>query len=306
MPNRPRLVLAVLLTLGILLPAHRSAAAETAEIRIAQQFGISYLPLTIMEKKGLLEAEGKKLGLDPKTEWVQFTGGAPMNDALISGSVDIVSGGVGPLLIIWGKTRTNLGVKGIAALNSMPLYLNTTNPTVKSVVDFTAKDKIALPAVKVSIQAVTLQMAAEKKYGEESGITVIATNGKPDAVVRMGRGEASGDEPTMVLVAAVPLSLHPAATRVANIGFGSGITSHTLLSSTRLQRLDTIEIEPVMVEAARRGFGARIHNVFEDPRSHVAYEDAKTFFAASHEPYDLIVSEPSNPWVSGVASLFSD
>ena len=61
-----------------------------------------------------------------------------------------------------------------------------------------------------------------------------------------------------------------------------------------------------MVEAARKGFGPRISNVFEDPRSHIVYEDAKTFFASAREPYDLIVSEPSNPWVSGVATLFSD
>ncbi len=141
---------------------------------------------------------------------------------------------------------------------------------------------------------------------EHAGRVTIATNGKPDAGVQMGPGEAGEDEPTMVLAAAIPLSLHPDATRVANIGFGSGITSHALLASPRLQHLDTIEIEPAMVEAARLGFGPRIHNVFEDPRSHIVYEDAKTFFAASHEPYDLIVSEPSNPWVSGVASLFSD
>jgi predicted membrane-bound spermidine synthase len=141
---------------------------------------------------------------------------------------------------------------------------------------------------------------------EHAGNITISTNGKPDAGLQMGPGGASVDEPTMVLAAAVPLSLHPAARRVANIGFGSGLTTHTLLASPQIQHLDTIEIEPAMVEAARRGFGARIHNVFEDPRSHVVYEDAKTFFAASHEPYDLIVSEPSNPWVSGVASLFSE
>ena len=141
---------------------------------------------------------------------------------------------------------------------------------------------------------------------EMFGTVVIATNGKPDAGVQMGSGALSPDEPTMVLAAAIPLSLHPAAARVANIGFGSGLTTHTLLASPRLQRLDSIEIEPMIVEAARQGFGARIHEVFEDPRSHIVYEDAKTFFASSREPYDLIVSEPSNPWVSGVATLFSD
>jgi spermidine synthase len=141
---------------------------------------------------------------------------------------------------------------------------------------------------------------------EERGVVSIATNGKPDAAIQMGQGQYGPDEPTMVLLAAIPLSLYPNAVRVANIGFGSGLTSHTLLASSRLERLDSIEIEPMMVEAARQGFGARIHDVFEDPRSHIVYEDAKTFFAATREPYDVILSEPSNPWVSGVATLFSD
>jgi hypothetical protein len=141
---------------------------------------------------------------------------------------------------------------------------------------------------------------------EHYGVVSIETNGKPDAGIRMGAGPPAPDESTMVLAGAIPLSLHPGAARVANIGFGSGLTSHTLLASPRLRQLDTVEIEPLIVEAARRGYRARNHNVFEDPRSHIIYEDAKTFFATSREPYDLIVSEPSNPWVSGVASLFSD
>jgi predicted membrane-bound spermidine synthase len=138
------------------------------------------------------------------------------------------------------------------------------------------------------------------------GMVTIATNGKPDAGIQMGPGEASVDESTMVLAAAIPLSMHPHPTRVANIGFGSGLTTHALLTTGLVKRLDSIEIEPLMVEAARKGFGPRINNVFEDSRSHIVYEDAKTFFASAREPYDLIISEPSNPWVSGVATLFSD
>jgi len=135
---------------------------------------------------------------------------------------------------------------------------------------------------------------------------IIATNGKPDAGLQMGPGKPTIDEYTMILAAAIPLSMHPNPKRVANIGFGSGLTAHTLLNTGMVERLDTIEIEPFMVEAARQGFGPRISNVFDDPRSHIVYEDAKTFFASAREPYDLIVSEPSNPWVSGVATLFSD
>jgi predicted membrane-bound spermidine synthase len=141
---------------------------------------------------------------------------------------------------------------------------------------------------------------------EQNGRMTIATNGKPDAGIQMGPGAASPDEVTAVLAAAIPLSMHPHPTRVANIGFGSGLTTHTLLTTGLVERLDSIEIEPFMVQAARKGFGPRINNVFVDPRSHIIYEDARTFFASSHEPYDLIVSEPSNPWVSGVATLFSD
>jgi NitT/TauT family transport system substrate-binding protein len=143
-----------------------TAGAATAQtVRIAKQFGVSYLPLTIMEQKKLLEQHGKRLGLDLKTEWVQFASGPAMNEAIISGNLDLASGGVGPLLTIWGRTRGHLGVKGVAAINSMPLYLNTINPNVKTIKDFTENDRIALPAVKVSIQAVTLQMAAEKVFG---------------------------------------------------------------------------------------------------------------------------------------------
>jgi ABC-type nitrate/sulfonate/bicarbonate transport system substrate-binding protein len=157
-------LLAVTLASGILALAAPPAEAQTT-VRIAKQFGISYLPLTIMEQKRLLEEYGRRAGLDLKTEWVQFVSGAPMNEAIISGNLDFASGGVGPLLTIWGRTRGNIGVKGVAAINSMPLYLNTINPQVRSIKDFSDKDRIALPAVKVSIQAITLQMAAEKVFG---------------------------------------------------------------------------------------------------------------------------------------------
>jgi hypothetical protein len=144
------------------------ASAQTRTVRLAKQFGIGYLPLTIMEERKLLEAQGTRLGLDLRTEWVQFTGGTPMNEALVSGNLDFASGGVGPLLTIWARTQTNLGVKGVAALNSMPLFLNSINPSVKTIADFTEKDRIALPAVRTSIQAVTLQMAAERRSARAS------------------------------------------------------------------------------------------------------------------------------------------
>ncbi|MGH8677797.1 MAG: spermidine synthase, partial [Burkholderiales bacterium] len=134
----------------------------------------------------------------------------------------------------------------------------------------------------------------------------IRTNGKSDAALNLdARGVHAPDETTMVLAAALPLALHPQARTAANIGLGSGLTSHVLLASDTLQGLDTIEIESMIVEAAR-GFSPRNDNVYRDPRSRIYIEDAKTFFSTHNKRYDIIVSEPSNPWVSGVASLFTD
>jgi NitT/TauT family transport system substrate-binding protein len=156
--------LALTVFLAALLPL--CARAEMSEIKVAQQYGISYLPLMIMEEQKLIEKYAKANGVDVSVGWAKFAGGNVMNDALLSDSLQFASGGVGPFVTLWAKTRGNLDVKAVAAINSMPLYLNTRNPAVKSIKDFTDKDKIALPAVKVSIQAVTLQMAAEKAFGE--------------------------------------------------------------------------------------------------------------------------------------------
>jgi NitT/TauT family transport system substrate-binding protein len=151
------------LTLVIVAPAAR---AEMAEIKVAQQYGIGYLTLMLMEEQKLIEKYAKQAGVDVKVEWAKFAGGNVMNDALLSGGLQFASGGVGPFVTLWSRTKGNLDVKAVGAMNSMPLYLNTRNPAVKSLKDFTDKDRIALPAVKVSIQAVTLQMAAEKVFGE--------------------------------------------------------------------------------------------------------------------------------------------
>lgn len=133
----------------------------------------------------------------------------------------------------------------------------------------------------------------------------IVTNGKVDASIRMAAdGLPAPDEITMVLAAVAPLLHHPAPRTAAVIGFGSGLTTHTLLGDPRLERVDTIEIEPAMIDGARL-FGNYVERAYKDPRSHLHIEDARTYFAANRARYDLIVSEPSNPWVSGVASLFS-
>lgn len=131
----------------------------------------------------------------------------------------------------------------------------------------------------------------------------IRTNGKSDGGVNM-RGGKLVDETTMTLTGALPLAIHPQARRVAVIGLGTGVTTHTLLGHFGLETVDTIEIEAAMAEAAR-GFAPRNTAAFADPRSRIYIDDAKTFFSTHNRRYDIIVSEPSNPWVSGVSSLFS-
>lgn len=179
---------------SLALPAH----AEVSELRIAEQYGISYLPMLIMEDQHLIEKHAKAAGIsDLKVTWAKFAGGNVMNDALLSGSLHFAAGGVAPLVTLWAKTKTNYQVKAVSALNSMPLYLNTNNPKVKTIKDFTDKDKIALPAVKVSIQAVTLQMAAEKAFGEGNEhkldrLTVSMSHPDGEAALLSGSSEITG------------------------------------------------------------------------------------------------------------------
>jgi len=138
-----------------------------------------------------------------------------------------------------------------------------------------------------------------------NGARAISTNGKIDASVQMDPDQArTSDEVTMAMAASLPLASRNDFARVAVIGFGSGLTTHTLLGSATVGHVDTIEIEAEMVMAAR-AFGRFNERAYQDPRSTIVINDARTFFASGNKQYDLIVSEPSNPWVSGVASLFT-
>lgn len=140
---------------------------------------------------------------------------------------------------------------------------------------------------------------------EGSEMRMIATNGKVDAgLVYNSDSSATSDEATMMLLAAIPLSMRDNHERVGVIGFGSGMTTHTLLGHAGVGSVDTVEIEPAMVEGARH-LGKRVDRAFSDPRSHVVIDDAKAYFASVPKKYDLIISEPSNPWMGGTASLFS-
>lgn len=140
-------------------------------------------------------------------------------------------------------------------------------------------------------------------YETNNGNVVLSTNGKPDASINLYR-KVSGDLTTQVLLAALPFSLYPKPENAAIIGLGSGKTAHVALMNYHIRQLDVIEIEPAVVDASVF-FKEQVQNIFNDPRYKLHIADARTFFATTGKKYDLIISEPSNPWISGVAGMFS-
>lgn len=165
------------------------ALAEVDEVRIAKGFGIGYLPLIVMEDEQLYEKHAKAAGLTSKTKWMVVDGGTTQAQLLIGGNLEVSSGGLGPLITIWARTKGNIDVKGIGSLNAMPQFLNTTRPDVKSIKDFTAKDKIALPVIRSSIQAVILQMQAEKELGKADAMDKLTVSmAHPDGLAALLSG----------------------------------------------------------------------------------------------------------------------
>jgi NitT/TauT family transport system substrate-binding protein len=171
------------------------ALAETDTIKIPRGAGgVGFLPLLVMEQKGLIERHAREVGLaDLKVEWIKLGGPALVNDLLLSGSADIVGAGPPAFLTLWDRTRGNAGVKGVAAMTSIPMYLNTRSPHLNSIRDLTPADKIAITAVKVSIPAIIMQMAAIKDFGAADyahydKFTVGLTH--PDALIALMSGRA--------------------------------------------------------------------------------------------------------------------
>jgi NitT/TauT family transport system substrate-binding protein len=160
------IALFVALFLALPIATATSVRAEVSEITVAQQFGVSFLPLMVMEKQGLIEKHAEQAGLSGlKVSWVKVAGPSVMNDGLISGALHFASQGAPSLITLWDKTHGQ--IKAVSAITTYPLYLVTRNPDVKKITDFTTKDKIAVPSVKISTQAIMLQMAAAKAYGEK-------------------------------------------------------------------------------------------------------------------------------------------
>lgn len=171
----------------VLATTTRAFAQEKSELVVSRQPGILYMPLHVIEKYKLIEKHAAKAGVsNPSVKWVNFANGGAQQDALVAGGVDVVNTGSGQLLLLWDRTRG--GVKGICATTAAHLTLISRDPRIKTLSDFREGDKIAVPTVKTSTQAMLLQMAAARmfgpdKYGQFDALTTQL--GHPDAYVAM-------------------------------------------------------------------------------------------------------------------------
>ena len=169
----------------------RGASREANQVRFARQLGLGYLQFYVMQDRQMLEKQAERAGLGKVT--ATYAGmGTPtaITDALLSGNVDVVGIGLPSFLTMWDKTRGNMNVRGIVAMNRQPAYLNTRNPNIKSIRDFTDNDRIALPAPKVSVQAIMLQMIAEKTLGKFDALDHLTVGmSHPDGTAAMLSGK---------------------------------------------------------------------------------------------------------------------
>jgi len=178
---------------------HSAFAAEASHVRFARQLGLGYLQFYVLQEKGFVEKRAHDMGLGKvTTEWAGLGTPTALTDALLTGSVDMVGVGLPSFLTMWDKTRGNLNVKAMAALNRQPAYLNTRNPAIKTISDFTDSDRIALPAPKVSVQAIMLQMMAEKTFGR----------GKHDVLDKLTVGMSHPDGTAALLSGKLEVTAH--------------------------------------------------------------------------------------------------
>jgi NitT/TauT family transport system substrate-binding protein len=183
---------------GIAMIAFGTSLAFAQEIKVTRQYGLPYLPLMVMEHEQLLEKHLKAKGAgDIKVTWATMSTTTATVDGLLSGSVDFASSGITGLLAMWDKTQGSRNeIKAISGISSFPYPLVTRNPTVKTLKDFTDKDRIAVPAVKISVQAIVLQMAAAHAFGpdERNALDALTVSmGHPTAAVAVISGKSEVD-----------------------------------------------------------------------------------------------------------------
>ncbi len=268
------------------------ARADISEIKITKQPGILYAQMLIMEERKLLEKHASIQGAGPlRIEWVTFSSGGAATDALLSGSVDIVSSGVSNMLLLWGKT--NGQVKAIVGVGGLPMKLLTRNPDITSIRDFGPTDRIAVPTIKVSMQATVLGIALEKEYGSTDASQKLVTN-----QVQLGHPEATAALLSMQHEVNTHFSLspfqeialkNPAIRSVLNSNDVLGGPAHITCSFTTQKFRDA---NPKIMKAFIAAFDEASELIAKDPKAAAASYLAIAKDKATVEELAALLSQP--------------
>jgi len=254
---------AIAAVVGMALPA---VAQEKTSISITRQPGILYLASHVMETQKLIEKEADALGVKGVTvEWRTFSGGGAQTDALLAGNVDIVNTGTGNLLLLWDRTKGK--VKGIITSSAQPVIMVSNDPRIKSLDDITPQDKIAVPTVGVSTQAILLQIAAAAKYGDDQVKKFDANTvqlGHPDALAAIANPNHEVKNhfsaPPFQYIELKQKGVH----RVTDSReiLGGGLTQATFFTTTEFA-----EKNPTLVKAVREATKKAIVSIKADPKA---------------------------------------
>jgi NitT/TauT family transport system substrate-binding protein len=286
-----------------LLGTQSNALAEATSLRAAKQFGLGYVQYMIMEDQKLVEKHAKAAGLgDVTVEWNTFRSSDVMNDALISGAVEFVSLGIPGLITIWDRTKGNLGVMAASGLNALPLNLMVRGD-IKSLRDFKPEQKIALPAAKVSNQAILLQMAAEKEWGVGNHTQLDANTismAHPDATIAM----VGGNQDIVANFSSIPFQGRQAKTAgvkklTSSTEIIGGPFTFNVVATTSKFRADNPKLYKAFLDAL--GEATALVNA-DKPKTAEIYARVSKDKTPADEIVALL-SDPENQFTTKVASV---
>jgi len=258
--NRRGAMATIAAGVGVIAAPGVIRAQAPLTVRFVQQRGLLYLPIDEMVTGGILQQEADKLGLGKIDASVKtLSGPAPVIDALLSGSADYGTAALPSLLTLWDKTHgTANEVRAVGTVSNGAMVLYTINPNVKSIADFTDQDRIAVPSVRISFNAMMLEMAAEKIWGDPHKLDHLTVGlGHPDAVAALSAGY--GKATITAHIAVQPFTSRglkiPGAHVVADSRqvFGGPLTQITLLATKQ-----TKEKNPKLFQAVANGLDAAI------------------------------------------------
>lgn len=280
------------MAIGVAMLNSRCAWAEADAVRIAQPYGLLYLPSYVAVDRYLIEDHATAAGLGTvHVTLTRLASGPAGSDMILAGDADLAMGGFGPALTLWDKTRGSQKVRGVLPLCSSPMFLVSTDPRIHTLSDFTDKDRIAVSAIKVTDQAITLQMAAARLWGWDARfrldpLTVAMSNPDGQAALLGGLSEVR-NHATIIPFSAAELE--------------SG-KAHLVMTSDEVMEPGA---STVVVYAS-----ARFHDA--NPRLYAAtaraFEDAIDWISAHpHEAAELYVArEPQKNGVDWVERMIRD